>query len=89
MVILESTYVLTAFCVGNKTSLVPKAVAVDLFAVFSLVPSAVVARVTSVAKLVVKVASAAALTPASVVTAAVNNWLQRLSGRCDRCASLQ
>ena len=36
VVILESTYVFTAFCVGNKTSLVPNAVVVDLFAEFSL-----------------------------------------------------
>ena len=31
-VALASTYVLTAFCVGYNTSLVPKAVAVDLLA---------------------------------------------------------
>ena len=39
-VALASTYVLTAFCVGNNTSLVPKAVAVDLFAEFSFVANA-------------------------------------------------
>ena len=33
--IAASTYVLTAFCVGNKTSLVPSAVVTDLLAVFS------------------------------------------------------
>jgi len=37
---LASTYVFTAFCVGNKTSLVPKDVAVDLFNVFSFVDKA-------------------------------------------------
>ena len=30
-----STYVLTAFCVGNKTSLIPSVVVADLLAVFS------------------------------------------------------
>ncbi len=30
-----STYVFTAFCVGNNWSLVPKVVVVDLFAEFS------------------------------------------------------
>ena len=35
-----STYVLTAFCVGNKTSLVPSVVVADLLAVFSLASSA-------------------------------------------------
>jgi hypothetical protein len=40
VVILVSTYVFTAFCVGNKTSLVPNVVVVDLFAVFSLVANA-------------------------------------------------
>ena len=32
-----STYVFTAFCVGNKISLLPKVVMADLFAVFSFV----------------------------------------------------
>jgi hypothetical protein len=32
--VAPSTYVLTAFCVGNKTSLVPSVVVADLFAVF-------------------------------------------------------
>ena len=36
-----STYVLTAFCVGNKTSLVPSDVVTDLLAVFSFKSSAV------------------------------------------------
>ena len=45
-VVLASTYVLTAFCVGNNTSLVPKAVAVDLFAAFSFRPNAVVVAVS-------------------------------------------
>ena len=35
-----STYVLTAFCVGNKTSLTPSVVVADLFAAFSLRSSA-------------------------------------------------
>ena len=35
-----STYVLTAFCVGNNTSLVPSVVIIDLFAVFSFKSSA-------------------------------------------------
>ena len=34
--VAASTYVLTAFCVGNKTSLVPSVVVTDLLAVFSL-----------------------------------------------------
>ena len=33
--IFPSTYVFTAFCVGNNTSLVPKVTVVDLLAVFS------------------------------------------------------
>ena len=36
-VMLVSTYDFTAFWVGNKTSLVPKVIVVDLFAVFSFV----------------------------------------------------
>ena len=35
-----STYVLTAFCVGNRTSLIPSVVAADLLAIFSLRSSA-------------------------------------------------
>ena len=45
-VVLASTYVFTAFCVGNNTSLVPKEVAVDLFAEFSFNPNAVVVAVS-------------------------------------------
>ena len=40
LTIAASTYVFTAFCVGNKTSLVPSVVATDLLAVFSLISSA-------------------------------------------------
>ena len=47
-VTLPSTYVFTAFCVGNKTSLVPKPVAVDLLAVFSFVNNAAVVVVAFV-----------------------------------------
>ena len=36
-----STYVLTAFCVGNKTSLVPSVVVTDLLTVFSFKSSAI------------------------------------------------
>ena len=57
-VALASTYVLTAFCVGYNTSLVPRAVAVDLLLRFSFNKSAFVRFVTSAAKFVVKVASA-------------------------------
>ena len=39
--ICASTYVLTAFCVGNNTSLVPKVVIFDLFTEFSLAFKAV------------------------------------------------
>ena len=35
VVIFESTYVFTAFCVGNKISLVPNVVVVDLLTLFS------------------------------------------------------
>ena len=35
LVICVSTYVFTAFCVGNKTSLLPNAVLTDLLSVFS------------------------------------------------------
>ena len=38
--IAASTYVLTAFCVGNKISLVPSVVVADLLAAFSFVSKA-------------------------------------------------
>ena len=37
VVIFVSTYVFTAFWVGNNTSLLPRVVTADLFAVFSLI----------------------------------------------------
>ena len=58
-----STYVFTAFCVGNKTSLVPNAVTADLFAVFSLVANAAVVAVA----LEVTVACSAVLLALTVV----------------------
>ena len=64
-----STYVLTAFCVGNKTSLVPSVVTIDLLALFSFKSSA--ACVSVLMGLLMSVVLSTLLRPKLVFAAAI------------------